>query len=44
MARIHYELPDDLHRKAKAAAAMQGVTLRQFITDAIAAAVAKAKV
>jgi predicted HicB family RNase H-like nuclease len=42
MARIHYEIPDDLHRKAKAAAAMNGQTLKDFLTDALAAAVAKA--
>lgn len=37
MARIHYVIPDDLHRRAKAAAAERGQTLRQFVTDAIAA-------
>ncbi len=39
MARIHYVIPDDLHRKAKAAAAERGQTLRQLVTDAIAVAV-----
>ena len=43
MARIHYEIPDDLHRRAKAAAAMKGQTLKDFVTDALAAAVEKAK-
>lgn len=43
MARIHYEIPDDLHRRAKAAAAMKGQTLKDFLTDALAAAVEKAK-
>ncbi len=39
MARIHYVIPDDLHRRAKVAAAERGQTLRQLVTDAIAAAV-----
>ncbi len=39
MARIHYEVPDDLHRKAKAAAAMQGVTLKDFVIKALDEAV-----
>lgn len=40
MARIHYVIPDDLHRRAKVAAAQRGITLRQLVTDAIAASVA----
>ena len=43
VARIHYEIPDDLHRRAKAAAAMNGPTLKDFLTEALAAAVEKAK-
>jgi len=43
VARVHYEIPDDLHRKAKAAAAMQGQTLRAFIVQALADAVVKAE-
>ncbi len=39
MARIHYVIPDELHRRAKVAAAERGQTLRQLVTDAIAAAV-----
>ena len=35
VARIHIEVPDDLHRRAKAAAAMQGVTLKDFVIQAI---------
>ena len=35
MALIHYEIPDDVHRRAKAAAALQGVTLRSFICAAL---------
>lgn len=40
MPRLHIELPDDLHRRAKAAAAMQGVTLKTFVTTAIDLALA----
>jgi predicted HicB family RNase H-like nuclease len=32
---IHYEIPDDLHRKAKAAAAIAGVTLKDYIVAAL---------
>jgi predicted HicB family RNase H-like nuclease len=39
MARIHYEVPDDLHRKAKAAAALQGITLKEFVVTALEQAV-----
>jgi uncharacterized protein (DUF1778 family) len=38
MARVHYEIPDDLHRRAKAAAAMKGQTLKDFLIDALAKA------
>jgi hypothetical protein len=31
-----FEIPDGLFRKAKAAAALQGVSLREFVTRAIA--------
>ena len=40
MPRIHYEIPDSLHRRAKAAAALQGITLREFIIEALERAVA----
>lgn len=39
MARIHYEIPDDLHRKVKAKAALEGKTLKDFIIEALAAAI-----
>jgi predicted HicB family RNase H-like nuclease len=42
MALINYELPDDLHRRAKAAAALQGVTLKEFVIDALEQAVKQA--
>ena len=40
MPRIHYEIPDDLHRLAKAEAALKGVTLRDFLIEALERAVA----
>lgn len=38
IARIHYEIPDDLHRRVKAAAAMRGQTLKDFLIVALEAA------
>jgi uncharacterized protein (DUF1778 family) len=35
VARIHYEIPDDLHRRIKAAAAMKGQTLKDFLIAAL---------
>jgi predicted HicB family RNase H-like nuclease len=32
---MHYDIPDDLHRKVKAAAAMNGQTLKDFIIEAL---------
>lgn len=43
MARVHYEIPDDLHRRAKAAAALAGVSLKQFLEDALRAATEQAE-
>jgi predicted HicB family RNase H-like nuclease len=39
VARIHYEIDDDLHRRAKSQAALKGETLKAYIEQAIAAAV-----
>ena len=39
MTRVHYELDDELHRQAKAAAAMRGVSLKQYLEDALRAAI-----
>ena len=39
MPRIHYEIPDDLHRRAKAEAALRGLTLRDFLIAALERAV-----
>jgi uncharacterized protein (DUF1778 family) len=35
VGRVHYEIPDDVHRDAKAAAGLEGVTLREFLIDAL---------
>jgi len=40
VARIHYEIPDDVHRQAKSAAALQGKTLKQFVIEALESAAA----
>jgi hypothetical protein len=36
---LHYDIPSDLHRRAKIAAATQGVTLKAFLMTALDAAV-----
>jgi predicted HicB family RNase H-like nuclease len=36
---MNFEMPDDLHRKAKAKAALRGQSLKDFVIDAIRAAV-----
>lgn len=43
VARIHYEIPDDLHRRAKSSAALLGLTLKQFIERALNEAVTAAE-
>ena len=43
VALIQYELPDELHRQAKAAAALQGMTLKDFVIAALEEAVKKVK-
>jgi len=35
MTRIHYEIPSTLHRRAKVAAAREGVTLKQYVIGAL---------
>jgi hypothetical protein len=39
---MHYEIPDDLHRRAKAAAALRGMTLKDFLIEALERAAAEA--
>ena len=39
MPRLNVNLPDELHRRAKAQAALRGVSLREYVEAAIAAAV-----
>lgn len=41
VARIHYEIPDDLHRQVKATAALQGRTLKDFVIRALEREVAE---
>ena len=43
MVTIHYELPDELHRRAKAAAAREGITLKAFIERALELEVERAE-
>ena len=43
VARIHYEIPDDLHRKVKSEAALKGLTLKDFIIRALEEALRKPK-
>lgn len=35
MGRIHYEIPDELHRRAKVAAAHEGITLKALLERAL---------
>lgn len=39
MTRVHYEIDDELHRQAKAAAALRGISLKQFLEEALRAAI-----
>lgn len=39
LARIHYEIPDDLHREVKAKAALEGKTLKQYLIDTLSLSV-----
>lgn len=38
---LHYDIPSELHRRAKIAAATDGVTLKAFVMTALEAAVAQ---
>jgi hypothetical protein len=35
--KVTLEIPDEIHRRAKSKAAEQGIPLRQFVTEAVAA-------
>jgi hypothetical protein len=35
VVRIHYAIPDQLHRRAKAAAALKGISLKEYVVDAL---------
>lgn len=39
VANMNYSVPDELHRQAKSAAALKGVSLKQYVLDALSAAV-----
>ena len=41
LVRLNYLIPDDLHREAKAVAALRGMTLRDFVIDALTNAVSQ---
>jgi predicted HicB family RNase H-like nuclease len=43
VAYLHYQIADDLHRRAKSAAALTGVSLKAFIEEAIEQATTKAE-
>ncbi len=43
VALINYDIPDDLHRRAKSAAALKGMTLKDFVVAALDEAVRKAE-
>ncbi|MDQ3756507.1 MAG: hypothetical protein M3394_01495 [Actinomycetota bacterium] len=36
---MHYEVPEELHRRVKIAAAREGITLKEFMLRALTAAV-----
>jgi predicted HicB family RNase H-like nuclease len=35
MAIVHVDVPDEIHRKAKAAAALKGMSLKDFVVEAL---------
>lgn len=39
MARVNIDLPDEVHRQAKAAAALRGISLKDFVVAALKDAV-----
>jgi predicted HicB family RNase H-like nuclease len=41
MALLHFQLDDELHAKAKAAAALDRVTLKDYVAQAIAEKLAR---
>lgn len=41
VTKVYYELPNDLHRRAKVAAAMEGRSLKDYLIAALTAAVDK---
>lgn len=43
MAQLNMPIPDDLHRRVKSAAALRGVSLKDFVIAALEDATKKAK-
>ncbi len=43
VARVHYEIDDDLHRECKAEAALDGLTLKDFVVRALRNEVVRSK-
>jgi predicted HicB family RNase H-like nuclease len=43
VARVNYTIPDDLHRRAKGEAGFLGLSLREFVIQALTEAVEKAR-
>jgi hypothetical protein len=41
VAKVYYEIPDDLHQRAKIAASVRGQSLKDLIIDAIQVMVEK---
>ncbi len=39
VARLNFELDDELHARAKSAAALSGLRLKEFVADAVRVAV-----
>jgi hypothetical protein len=39
VAKVYYEIPDDLHQRAKVAASVRGQSLKDLIIDALTALV-----
>lgn len=43
MTNINIEIPDEVHKKAKIVAAIEGITLKELINEAIAEKIGKHK-
>lgn len=43
VARVHYEIDDELHRECKSEAALSDVTLKEFVVEALREHVKRSK-